>query len=303
MTVDDFEQVRLALGLDRWNLFGESYGTTVALTLEALHPETVRSVVLDSLYPPDPVPLWSTLTGQARDAFFAYCQQDQACSSAYPDLAGTYRETLAQLDRSPVMVAAPPQLEQARGGVRLTASLFEALVSNLIYYPPGYSTLPRLIGAVHRGDGTEAGTALASVLSTLGAGSLALHAAVECRDRPHYRTELPSDAQAMDRIQLYGVCGTWSDLGPPPLVPTGTGIPTLVLAGEFDPVSGPTLSRHIAEEIGPSARWVAVARVGHNVRAFSPCGAGIASAFIDRPEGDLDVSCADRTPPIRFIAP
>ena len=303
VTVEDFEQVRQALGIDRWNVYGESYGTTVAMTLETLHPEAVRSVVLDSLYPPDPVPLWSSLTDRARERFFAACAKDRACSTAYPDLAGTYRETLDRLDRSPVMVATPPQLERAGDDIRLTASLFEALVSNLIYYPVNYPTLPRLIAAVHHGDGAKAGTALASVLSGLGAGSADLHAAVECRDRPHYREALPADASAMDRMQLYGLCGIWSELGPHPMVPTGTAIPTLVLAGEFDPVSGPTLSRHVAEEIGPSARWVEVARVGHNVRAFSPCGARIAFAFIDRPTQAPDVSCADRTPPIRFVAP
>ena len=223
VTVDDYEQVRQALGIDRWNLYGESYGTAVAMTLETLHPEALRSVVLDSLYPPDPMPLWSTLTRRARDAFFAFCAEDGACSRAYPDLARTYRDTLDQLDRSPVMVAAPPQLGHASGDIRLTASLFQALVSNLIYYPVNYPTLPRLIAAVHRGDGQEAGTALASVLSILAAGSSALHDAVECRDRPHYREELPDDASAMDRMQLYGVCGIWAELGAPPLVPTGTG--------------------------------------------------------------------------------
>ncbi len=303
VTVEDFEQVRQALGIERWNVYGESYGTVVAMTLETLHPETVRSVVLDSLYPPDPLPLWSILTGRARAAFFAACAEDRACASAYPDLGGIYRETLDRLDRSPVTVAAPLQLGRASGKARLTASLFEALVSNLIYYPPNYPTLPRLIAAVHQGDGAEAGTALASVISGLGAGSAALHAALECRDRPHYREALPGDATAMDRMQLYGICGIWSDLGPPPLVPTDTGTPTLVLSGEFDPVSGPELSRHVAEEIGPKVRWVEVARVGHNVRAFSPCGARIASDFIDRPMEAPDASCAARTPPIRFVAP
>ena len=86
-------------------------------------------------------------------------------------------------------------------------------------------------------------------------------------------------------------------------MPSGTKTPTLVLAGQFDPVSGPALSRHVAEEIGPNARWVEIARVGHNVRAFSPCGAGIASAFIDRPTEPPDASCADKTPPIRFVTP
>ncbi len=52
-TVEDFEWVRRALGVARWNLVGESYGTTVAMTLLARHPDSVRSAVLDSLNPPD----------------------------------------------------------------------------------------------------------------------------------------------------------------------------------------------------------------------------------------------------------
>src|SRR5262249_29885254 len=78
ITVEDFEQVRQALGIARWNVFGESYGTTVAMTLVALHAGTVRSVVLDSIYPPDPVPLWSTTVSDAREAFFAHCARDEA---------------------------------------------------------------------------------------------------------------------------------------------------------------------------------------------------------------------------------
>jgi pimeloyl-ACP methyl ester carboxylesterase len=71
VTVADFEWVRRALGIERWNVYGESYGTTVAMTLVALHPETVRAAVLDSLYLPDPRPMQSTNVADALDAFGA----------------------------------------------------------------------------------------------------------------------------------------------------------------------------------------------------------------------------------------
>ena len=51
-TSEDYEWVRRALAITRWNVVGESYGTTVAMTLLTRHPETVRSAVLDSLNPP-----------------------------------------------------------------------------------------------------------------------------------------------------------------------------------------------------------------------------------------------------------
>jgi pimeloyl-ACP methyl ester carboxylesterase len=130
----------------------------------------------------------------------------------------------------------------------------------------------------------------------------AANAAVECRDRPHLRDPLPADANVLDRTQLYGICERWSGLGPAPLVPIGANVPTLVLAGQFDPVTRPSSSRHVAELIGRGARWIEFPLVGHNVRGFSPCGARIVADFIDNPRQATDTSCADRRPPIRFVS-
>jgi pimeloyl-ACP methyl ester carboxylesterase len=303
MTVADFEWVRRALEVERWNVYGESYGTTVAMTLVALHPDTVRSAVLDSIYPPDPKPMQSTSVADALDAFFGYCAGDQACAAAYPDLAATYRETVSGLARAPLIVAMPPELHLPDDRVRLTSTLFEALVSRLIYYPTAYPRLPRLIATVHDRDSQGLGKVLASALTAMAAEvNFSTNLAVECRDRPHYRDPLPSGASVLDRLQPSGLCDDWSEIGPAPLMPTGTTVPTLVLAGEFDPVTRPSLSQHVAALIGPNARWVEFPRIGHNVRAFSPCGAKIVADFIDNPAQSPDTACADRVAPIRFLA-
>jgi pimeloyl-ACP methyl ester carboxylesterase len=158
-----------------------------------------------------------------------------------------------------------------------------------------------MIQSVHDGDAQGLGTLLASQLVAAAIQNRATHAAVECRDRPHFRKQLGRGANMVDRLQLYGVCDRWSDLGPSPLVPAGTGVPTLVLAGQFDPVARPALSRHVAELIGNKARWVEFPLIGHNVRQFSPCGVKIAADFIDHPAQAADTSCADRIAPIRFL--
>jgi pimeloyl-ACP methyl ester carboxylesterase len=106
----------------------------------------------------------------------------------------------------------------------------------------------------------------------------------------------------LDRIQLYGICDNWVGLGPAPLVPTGTRVPTLVLAGEFDPVARPAQSRGVTDLIGPASHLIAFPRLGHNIRQFSPCGARIAAEFIDDPDRMPDTSCVDRRPPIAFSA-
>ena len=192
VTVEDFEWVRKALGIERWNVYGESYGTAVAMTLVALHPDAIRSAVLDSIYLPDSVPLWSRVVSDARDAFFAHCARDEACAASFPDLARTYRETLDRLDRTPLIVSVPAQLHQPNDQARITAPLFEILISRLLYFPTAYPTLPRIIQSVHDGDARGLGNLIASEMAAATMENRATNAAVECRDRPHFRNSLPA---------------------------------------------------------------------------------------------------------------
>jgi pimeloyl-ACP methyl ester carboxylesterase len=50
---DDFDAVRAALGLDRLDLWGNSYGTYLMPVYAARHPGHVRSMVLSGAYPID----------------------------------------------------------------------------------------------------------------------------------------------------------------------------------------------------------------------------------------------------------
>jgi len=47
----DFVDLRKALGIAAWNVYGTSYGSYLAQTLVRDHPEGIRSVVLDSVLP------------------------------------------------------------------------------------------------------------------------------------------------------------------------------------------------------------------------------------------------------------
>src|SRR4051794_6080514 len=49
----DIADLRVAMGIAKWNLYGYSYGTLLALTVLRDHPAGVRSAVLDSVVPPN----------------------------------------------------------------------------------------------------------------------------------------------------------------------------------------------------------------------------------------------------------
>jgi pimeloyl-ACP methyl ester carboxylesterase len=48
----DFADLRVALNIAAWNVYGVSYGTDLALTYMREHPQGIRSVTIDSVVPP-----------------------------------------------------------------------------------------------------------------------------------------------------------------------------------------------------------------------------------------------------------
>ena len=306
-TVADYEWVRRALGVDRWNVVGESYGTTVAMSLLARHAEHIRTAVLDSLNPPDAyfgMP-WSARVASARDAFFAARDADRDGTAPPPDLAAAYGKAVERLRGRDVSVPLPPSLQVPGDRARLTPSLFEEVIGRLVYYPPFYDGLPGLVAAVRDGDPAPAAAALTSLLT--GAkrdGNDGAFTAVECRDRPRWREPPVAGTSALDLALLPpGVCPGWAAPGPEPEVPRDLGIPTLVLQGQFDPNMRPEQGRHFADAIGSRARWVEFAGVGHNVRHYSRCAQDLVAAFIAAPDRELDATCATRRPDPNLQAP
>jgi pimeloyl-ACP methyl ester carboxylesterase len=301
VTADDFESVRRALNITRWNVYGESYGTDVAMTLAALHPATIRSMVLDSIYPTDALrPLRATSVAAARKAFFALCDRDSRCFAASGGLARAYDDAKARLAREPLILTSPPGSKRPNDRLVLTAAAFELVVANLLYNRSAYPTIPLVIMWATNG----ARDALASVAAKLYEAALtrraATNAAVECRDRPQLRGATPASDDVFARTGLSGLCETWAPLGPPLLIPAASTVPTLILAGSIDPVAQPRESRSIGEIIGSNAQWIEFPEVGHHVRASSPCAARIATDFIAQPARWLDVSCAVHPLPLQF---
>jgi hypothetical protein len=67
------------------------------------------------------------------------------------------------------ILTVPPETHAPDDRVSLTSTLFEALVSRLIYYPTAYPSLPRLIATVHDRDSQRLGKVLASARAALAA--------------------------------------------------------------------------------------------------------------------------------------
>lgn len=99
----DFADLRKALDIPRWNVYGYSYGTDLALTYLRRHPQGIRSVAIDSVVPPQIVSLpWTWDSAQEGiGAIFAACAAQPACKSRYPDLPRTLTRQIRRLEAHP----------------------------------------------------------------------------------------------------------------------------------------------------------------------------------------------------------
>ncbi len=97
---DDLEAIRKHLGLERIDIYGQSYGTFFAQTYAQLYPEAVRSVVLDSSLPLHGELGWSfiayQLTGehplQRFCAHYGECDSDAKLVPAWREVVKRARE-------------------------------------------------------------------------------------------------------------------------------------------------------------------------------------------------------------------
>ena len=159
----DIAELRVALGIAEWNVYGVSYGTDLALQLLRDHPQGIRSVVLDSVVPPNRniIDQWWEAPASGLAAIAAACAAQSACAAAYPDLAATYTATVNRLHATPAEI----DVRNAAGAtVRVTVDGFK-LVPLLLEWsasPTLVVDLPRMIDNLANGDGTLAAAAIAA---------------------------------------------------------------------------------------------------------------------------------------------
>lgn len=102
----DIADLRVALGYDAVNLYGVSYGTRLAMTVMRDHPQGIRSVVLDSPYPPsadaydeDGLNFYLSLQALSRD-----CAADPDCNAAFPDLENFFLNLVESANMDPITI-------------------------------------------------------------------------------------------------------------------------------------------------------------------------------------------------------
>ncbi|WP_344440845.1 alpha/beta fold hydrolase [Kitasatospora nipponensis] len=302
----DFADLRTALGIERWNVYGYSYGTDLALTYLREHPEGIRTVTIDSVVPPQIVSLpwtWSS-AGEGINAILGACRDQPACDRRYPDLARTLTEQVRRLEADPLTVrAAPPGGGKAVKVVLDGGALVNLLVGNAV---PS-ADVPAAIDELAHGDPHRfAAARAAGSTPVVGDFAYGLTESVACgewvpgtsaadlleagrRAFPGYPD--PVLAQAPQLPYQSAVCETWDvpDRTASQRVATRSTVPTLVISGTFDAKTGARWGRFAARTL-PNATTVLVPGIGHWVIPQSSCTQRVLASFLADPAA-VDTEC------------
>jgi len=135
-----------ALGYSKVNLLADYYGTLLALALLRDYPDSVRSVVLDSLLDQQAFTYTSAESLQsAYNRFFELCAQDEKCQAAYPDLEAEFYAAVRRLDSTPAVVEAYPFGGNQTLKVVVNGKVFLDLARSLLSSSDGIARLPKLV--------------------------------------------------------------------------------------------------------------------------------------------------------------
>jgi pimeloyl-ACP methyl ester carboxylesterase len=308
----DVNDLRLALGYEKLDLYGVSYGTRLALTILRDHPEAVRSVVLDSTYPPQ-VNLYTALAPNADRAFnvlFEHCAADNACNTAYPNLKQVFFDLVDRLNETPINVTL--NVNSAERMVRLDGGLMVDVLFTGLYNAYVAAYMPKMIYAIQGGNFALLRQRLELYFDT--SSALGMQTSVQCSEEIPFSQ--PEDAYSAARgvqpqiaayysesVQpLYSVCQVW---GLPPPDPrenqaVASNIPTLVQAGEYDPITPPEWGRLAAATLSQSYFFEYPGN-GHWVTRSSECALRMALAFWDDPHSPPDASCIQEMRGLKFV--
>ncbi|MGD9891437.1 MAG: alpha/beta fold hydrolase [Dehalococcoidia bacterium] len=311
----DIDDIRRALGYQQVDLWGVSYGARLALAVMQAYPSTLRAVVLDSPLAPQVQQLVEIPGNVARSFWLLFdeCAASPRCAAAFPNLEARFYQLVAEFNATPLRY----QAQHPRTGVvhdivltgdRLVRTLFDAL-----YHTDLIPILPLAEASLH---------ARGSSLLALAAGRLifdddlshGMNYSVQCAEEGSL-THPAQVAAARQRVRpeigdiftqedFFRVCSTWgaARLLPTVKLPVVSAIPTLILSGQYDPITPPAYGRMVARTLLRST-FFEFPGVGHVTTGGFACAHSIMLQFLANPTRRPDAACIAQMGPPEWIIP
>ena len=301
-TVADMETLRRAFGVQQWNLVAISYGSLIALHAMRTAPTSIRSVILNSPYPPNSV-AWAEQASIAAAAYTAIdkeCASKPACRKRFGALLPKLAATLARLEKTPMR----------DGGKRINGRQFASALWPVAVRSTTVRFVPLLIDRAYNGD-TAVITKMVAMFAgggSFGDFSPAQAQAISCHEGGR-TTEWYSRARALyPALVPTAPDDSWDKLcaiyrpgfaDPSFFAPVASDIPTLIYAGPLDPAT-PLIDAYQTMRFLSRATLVEVRGAAHGPMSLDDCTRGIAAAFLAGPSMPPETGCIRKRAGIEF---
>jgi pimeloyl-ACP methyl ester carboxylesterase len=316
----DVDALRQALGYKQWNLLGVSYGTRVALTVLREFPGGVRSAILDSTFPPEIEPYsgWVHSQERAIRILFESCARNEKCSNSYPNLEQDFYSLLDTLDANPLILITQNPSNQQDVEVMVDGDTLLFLIFNLMYDSSAIARLPLLIEDTLHGDTGELSGLLPLLVKWPFGISWGLYYSVACpadaaftsyaqleKDTASAQPRLARPMLITNRLDLQ-ICESWSYEKPDleENQPVKSSVPTLILAGDFDPATPPEWGQGTASLL-EHAYFYKFPGLTHGVMyqntESNGCNQKLISSFLQEPNTKPDDACVAELPEVDFV--
>ena len=313
MAMDDLDEIRAALGYDRINLFGVSYGTRAALAYMRQHPVRVRSAILRGVAPLDlklPVTVVAD-SERALNRLLGACDADQGCRHAYPAVEESLKSVIARLKRQPVMVDVTDPRTTRTERVRVDDQVFGTTVFFMLFSADWAKDIPRVVHAAARHDYGPLAAVLPLNVLTATPVHWGMRRSVLCSEdvslttaREVRRASEQSVVGDNSNLGLLASCGRWP-VGTLPkgyFEPIHSDVPVLAISGVEDPVLPPHRAEAALATLARAVHLV-VPGTAHGPN-FPGCARDLAAQFLREPSGTaLDKSCVLDVQRPRFTLP
>lgn len=307
-TAADINDLRNVLGYEEINLYGTSSGTRTILTFMRNHPEGIRSVILDSVYPPQ-VNLYSTVALSVDRVFslmFDECAANSECNQKYPNLEGTFFQLVDNLNENPA------NINLSQGPMMVSGDVFMEALYVSFYSAYDISLAPGRIEWAKQGVFTGMMPWFESLVSdSYTFMAMGFEWSMMCNEEVPFESyelgrQLSADlpyqiADYFDSYYEFTLCKSWQS-GQADTVENmavSSDIPALILTGQYDNVTPPEWSRLAAETLSNHYLYE-FPGLSHGIMRSNACGLEIGLQFIDDPLAEPDSSCIDNMPGLEF---
>jgi len=310
----DIYSVWQALGYDQINLYGVSYGTLLALHTMREYPEILRSVILDGVVPPQTNFILESAKSQDRSfhLMFESCKKDPSCSKAYPDLENVFYQVVGDLNINPAEVPMKdPDSNNSYNAVIDGDSFLKGLFQ-MLYVSDLIPALPHMIYDALEGRFDFFGRIM-SILVFDRTMSYGMYYSVLCAEDSDFD---PADqdlngvhpeiarTESRSPSEFLAICKLWNvePLSPNVDQPVTSIIPTLILSGNFDPITPPIYGEIVESSLNNSYSYT-IPTGGHGQAFEGECQDNIILSFLEDPTITPNDICVEKMNPLIFFTP